>query len=107
LGLQFKITKVVSFNVAMNCEVASYSPTRWSLKTYSVNGVNRLGSLPAASLAGQYVTETSSTSSNAGQRIKYSAAMSNIGLVAGFCFKIGYEQKKKTKKEGAETIHSF
>ena len=102
LGVMFHVSKVVKINLAVNCIAASYSPTDWQRKSFHVNGIDRMNLLNTSQRQGQYVKELDlQASPNPGdpdKSLKYSAAMSSVGLTAGICFSIGRQNKKPVKK---------
>lgn len=101
LGLSFNVSEVVKINVALNCIAGSYSPTKWERKSFFVDGINKLDALSTSQVQGEYVKELDLQASQSSQQprksLKYSAAMSNIGITAGICFKLNKRNKKAGK----------
>lgn len=106
VGLSFNVSKVVKINVAVNCHVASYSPSKWKRTDFTLNGVDRLGALSPASRQGTYVSSLDLTASQQNapesQDLKFSVPVSGIGLNAGICFYIGSKAKKEKKKSNKD-----
>lgn len=111
VGLLFNISKVVQFNLSMNCTAGSYSPTKWRRIKFTVDGQDQLSSLSTNMTEGRYVKELdlrASQSANGPSRdLKFSAPFSSIGINVGFCFKLGKQTKKKKASPAPSEIHPY
>jgi hypothetical protein len=95
LGLSFNVSKVVKIKLALTCNAASYSPARWKRKTFTVDGVDRLGNLAPGNIEGEYVADWTF----GGKRAKTSVAFSGVGLNTGICFLFDGKKKKTGAKK--------
>lgn len=106
LGLCFNVSEVVKISLALNCIAGSYSPTKWERTSFFVDGFNKMDALSISQLKGEYVKEldlqASQSSQQPRQSLKYSAAMSNIGITAGICFKLNKRNKKTVKSNSLD-----
>ena len=98
LGVKIKVTKVVAVLLAVNCSVASYSPTEWKRTSYIYDGQNQLGYMPVSLTQGVYVKSLDLTAvqnpNQPQQGLKFNVPFSNIGFTAGLAFKLSKSAKK-------------
>ena len=109
LGVAFNVSKVVKLTLAVNCSAGSYSPSKYEVTSYSVNGVSQLGSMPEAIQQGSFVKQMNFTaqqySNEPGTELKFAIPFSNVGVNAGICFV--FPQKEKQGKYVSKDVHPF